>query len=127
MCITDLSNHADLRLTNIAQSGYFTKTAHSHFQNQRVTRIRCIDNCDRNANVIVQRFFGGVRIRVQDDGPGIPRKFRQRIFDAGFTTKDRGWGIGLSLARRIVHENHAGKLVLADTDRGAAFDVILHG
>ncbi len=70
---------------------------------------------------------GGVRIRVQDDGPGIPRKFRQRIFDAGFTTKDRGWGIGLSLARRIVHENHAGKLVLADTDRGAAFDVILHG
>jgi len=70
---------------------------------------------------------GGVRIRVQDDGPGIPRKLRQRIFDAGFTTKDRGWGIGLSLARRIVQENHEGKLVLADTDRGAAFDVILDG
>ncbi len=70
---------------------------------------------------------GGVRIRVQDDGPGIPRKLRKRIFDAGFTTKDRGWGIGLSLARRIVQENHEGKLVLADTDRGAAFDVILHG
>ena len=70
---------------------------------------------------------GGVRIRVQDDGPGIPRKLRKRIFDAGFTTKDRGWGIGLSLARRIVQENHEGKLVLADTDRGAAFDVILNG
>jgi signal transduction histidine kinase len=70
---------------------------------------------------------GGVRIRVQDDGPGIPRKLRKRIFDAGFTTKDRGWGIGLSLARRIVQENHEGRLVLADTDRGAAFDVILHG
>ncbi len=70
---------------------------------------------------------GGVRIRVQDDGPGVPRKLRKRIFDAGFSTKDRGWGIGLSLARRIVQENHEGKLVLADTDRGAAFDVILHG
>ncbi|WP_396219770.1 sensor histidine kinase [Gemmatimonas sp.] len=70
---------------------------------------------------------GGVRIRVQDDGPGVPRKLRQRIFDAGFTTKDRGWGIGLSLARRIVQENHEGKLLLADTDRGAAFDVILNG
>ena len=70
---------------------------------------------------------GGVRIRVQDDGPGIPRKLRTRIFDAGFTTKDRGWGIGLSLARRIVQENHEGKLVLVDSDRGAAFDVILHG
>jgi len=70
---------------------------------------------------------GGVRIRVQDNGPGIPRTLRKRIFDAGFTTKDRGWGIGLSLARRIVQENHEGKLVLADTDRGAAFDVILLG
>lgn len=69
---------------------------------------------------------GGVRIRVQDNGPGVPRKLRKRIFDAGFTTKDRGWGIGLSLARRIVQENHEGKLVLADTDRGAAFDVILN-
>ena len=70
---------------------------------------------------------GGVRIRVADDGPGVPRALRKRIFDAGFTTKDRGWGIGLSLARRIVTENHGGKLVLADSDRGAAFDVILPG
>ena len=70
---------------------------------------------------------GGARIRVADDGPGVPRAIRKRIFDAGFTTKDRGWGIGLSLARRIVEENHGGKLILADVDRGAAFDVILHG
>ena len=69
----------------------------------------------------------GVRIRVADNGPGIPRALRRRIFDAGFSTKERGWGIGLSLARRIVEENHDGKLVLADTDSGAAFDVILHG
>jgi len=39
--------------------------------------------------------------------------------------KERGWGIGLSLARRIVEENHGGRLVLAPTERGAAFDVIL--
>ncbi len=70
---------------------------------------------------------GGVRIRVADDGPGVPRAVRKRIFDAGFSTKERGWGIGLSLARRIVEENHGGKLILADTDRGAAFDVILPG
>ena len=70
---------------------------------------------------------GGVRIRVADNGPGVPRKLRKRIFDAGFTTKDRGWGIGLSLARRIVEENHGGKLLLADVDLGAAFDVILIG
>lgn len=70
---------------------------------------------------------GGVSIRVADDGPGVPRPLRKRIFDAGFTTKDRGWGIGLALARRIVEENHGGKLTLAETSRGAAFDVILPG
>jgi len=68
---------------------------------------------------------GGARLRVSDDGPGVPRELRRRIFDAGFTTKERGWGIGLSLARRIVEENHGGRLTLASTDRGAAFDVIL--
>lgn len=70
---------------------------------------------------------GGVRLRVQDDGPGVPRALRRRIFDAGFSTKTRGWGIGLALARRIVEENHGGRLVLAEGDRGAAFDVILPG
>ena len=64
-------------------------------------------------------------MRVADDGPGVPRELRRRIFDAGYSTKERGWGIGLSLARRIVEENHGGKLVLAPTERGAAFDVIL--
>ena len=68
---------------------------------------------------------GGVRIRVTDDGPGVPRELRSRIFDAGFSTKERGWGIGLSLARRIVEDGHGGRLLLAPSDRGATFDVIL--
>ena len=68
----------------------------------------------------------GVRIRVADDGPGIPREIRARIFEAGFSTKDRGWGVGLSLARRIVEENHGGQLLLVPSPRGATFDVILH-
>jgi signal transduction histidine kinase len=68
---------------------------------------------------------GGVRIRVADDGPGIPSGLRARVFEPGFSTKQSGWGIGLSLARRIVEENHRGKLVLAAGDSGATFDVIL--
>ena len=68
---------------------------------------------------------GGVRIRVADDGPGIPSGLRARVFEPGFSTKQSGWGIGLSLARRIVEENHRGKLVLAAADSGATFDVIL--
>ncbi|MBW8769630.1 MAG: HAMP domain-containing histidine kinase [Gemmatimonadetes bacterium] len=68
---------------------------------------------------------GGACLRVADDGPGIPRELRGRIFDPGFSTKTSGWGIGLSLARRIVEENHGGTLQLAAVDRGAAFEIIL--
>jgi signal transduction histidine kinase len=68
----------------------------------------------------------GVRIRVADDGPGIPRELRTRVFEAGFSTKDHGWGVGLALTRRIIEENHGGQLLLVPTPRGATFDVILH-
>jgi signal transduction histidine kinase len=70
---------------------------------------------------------GGARLRVRDDGPGVPKALRKKIFEAGVTTKERGWGIGLALARRIVEENHGGRLVLANEGPGATFDVILPG
>jgi signal transduction histidine kinase len=73
----------------------------------------------------IPRARGGVRLRVADDGPGIPRDLRDRIFEPGFSTKTSGWGIGLALAQRIVEENHGGTLQLAAADRGAAFEIIL--
>jgi signal transduction histidine kinase len=73
----------------------------------------------------VPRPEGGARITVTDDGPGIPSKLRSRIFEPGFSTKTRGWGIGLSLARRIVEENHGGTLRLVPSNRGASFEIIL--
>ena len=68
---------------------------------------------------------GPTRLTVADDGPGVPREQRNRIFEPGFSTKQSGWGIGLSLARRIVEENHGGSLRLLPTDRGATFEIIL--
>ena len=68
---------------------------------------------------------GGAAITVADDGPGIPSDIRARIFEPGFSTKQSGWGIGLSLARRIIEENHGGTLRLAAADRGATFEIIL--
>jgi signal transduction histidine kinase len=70
---------------------------------------------------------GSARVRVADDGPGVPPAIRRRIFDAGFSTKERGWGIGLPLTRRIVEESHRGKLTLVASEKGAVFDVILRG
>jgi signal transduction histidine kinase len=74
-----------------------------------------------------RRPTGGAILTVADDGPGIPRDLRTRVFDPGFSTKQSGWGIGLALARRIVEENHGGTLRLANADRGAAFEIILPG
>jgi len=68
---------------------------------------------------------GRVRVRVSDTGPGVPRELGRRIFDAGFSTKEHGWGIGLPLARRIVRDNHGGELLLTPSERGATFDIIL--
>jgi len=70
---------------------------------------------------------GDIRIRVTDDGPGVPRELRRRVFEPGFTTKERGWGIGLALAHRIVAEWHRGSLALVPSDRGARFEFIFPG
>jgi signal transduction histidine kinase len=67
---------------------------------------------------------GDTRVRIADDGPGVPRENRSHIFDAGFSTKQGGWGIGLALARRIVRDAHKGELELLTTDRGATFEII---
>ena len=60
----------------------------------------------------------GVRIVVEDDGPGIPESSQNRIFDPGFTTKHRGWGLGLALARRIVDDYHGGRIGLLRSTPG---------
>lgn len=62
-----------------------------------------------------------VEIHVEDDGPGVSPAVRTSLFDPGVTTKKGGWGVGLSLARRIVEDVHRGKLALAPTERGALF------
>jgi signal transduction histidine kinase len=67
----------------------------------------------------------GVRVRVADSGPGVKRELRSRIFQPGFTTKEHGWGVGLSLSRRIVEENHGGSIAVVPDDSGAIFDIVL--
>jgi signal transduction histidine kinase len=62
-----------------------------------------------------------VVVTVADDGPGVARAVRHRLFEAGATTKERGWGLGLALARRIVEDGHGGRLTLEPTRVGACF------
>jgi signal transduction histidine kinase len=62
-----------------------------------------------------------VAIEVADNGPGVAPTVRGTIFDPGVTTKKGGWGVGLSLARRIIEDVHDGRLILAPAERGALF------
>ncbi|HPF94543.1 MAG TPA: HAMP domain-containing sensor histidine kinase [Tenuifilaceae bacterium] len=68
-----------------------------------------------------------VLLDIADNGKGIPRSHFKSVFQPGFTTKSRGWGLGLSLSKRIVEENHNGKLFInsSELDKGTTFRVLL--
>ena len=57
-------------------------------------------------------------VDVSDTGKGIPKSKWKRIFEPGYTTKTRGWGLGLSLSRRIVEEYHNGKITVVESELG---------
>ena len=59
-----------------------------------------------------------VYVEVSDSGKGIPKSNWTRIFEPGFTTKTRGWGLGLSLSRRIIEEYHKGKIAVVRSEPG---------
>jgi two-component system, sporulation sensor kinase D len=59
-----------------------------------------------------------VKINVIDSGSGIPKKEFTRIFETGFTTKKRGWGLGLSLTKRIVEKYHKGHIKVLSSEIG---------
>jgi signal transduction histidine kinase len=59
--------------------------------------------------------------QVSDTGPGVDPHVRSKLFEIGVTTKERGWGVGLSLTRRIIEDMHGGAIWLDHADGGASF------
>ena len=68
-----------------------------------------------------------VMLDITDTGKGMDNKTQRRIFEPGFTTKERGWGLGLPLAKRIVEQYHGGKLILKSSQVavGTTFRIVL--
>ena len=66
-------------------------------------------------------------ISITDNGKGIPKHLQQKIFSPGFTTKRRGWGLGLSLAKRIIEDYHKGKISVLKSEigKGTTFAITL--
>ncbi len=69
-----------------------------------------------------------IKITVTDTGKGMPKKMFTQIFKPGFTTKKRGWGLGLSLSKRIVKDYHQGKIFVQNSEigKGTSFVVLLN-
>ena len=68
-----------------------------------------------------------VMLDITDTGKGIDNKTQRRIFEPGFTSKDRGWGLGLPLAKRVIEQYHGGKLLLkhSQVGVGTTFRIVL--
>ena len=73
----------------------------------------------KNGKLIIESYIDNnswVHINFSDNGPGIERKYKTKIFNPGFSTKKRGWGIGLNLSKRIISQLHNGHLVLVKSN-----------
>lgn len=79
-----------------------------------------VDAMEGNGSIVIRLNEEAefVSIEVSDTGKGIARKDLQSVFQPGFTTKKRGWGLGLSLAKRIVEEYHKGKIWVKKSEIG---------
>ncbi|OYW01257.1 MAG: hypothetical protein B7X11_04150 [Acidobacteria bacterium 37-65-4] len=80
--------------------------------------LDAMEDKEGRITVSLSKEDGYVAIDVSDTGKGIDMKFRRDIFRPGYTTKKRGWGLGLSLAKRIIEVYHDGQISLRDSKSG---------
>ena len=96
-----------------------------------------IENMTKNAvdamegkgllKIDLSKYDDKIIIDLSDTGKGIPKKDFKKVFKPGFTSKKRGWGLGLSLVKRIVEDQHKGKIYVktSEIDRGTSFRIEL--
>ncbi len=70
---------------------------------------------------------GQIAIDISDTGKGISKQNMKKVFEAGFSTKKRGWGLGLTLAKRIIENYHAGRLLVKSSEvgKGTTFRIVI--
>ena len=78
-------------------------------------------------NIVIHNSDKSVTIDVTDTGKGIASQHISQVFNPGFTTKKRGWGLGLSLSRRIIEQYHKGQIFVKQTEvgKGTTFRIVL--
>ena len=129
--IEDTKNTVDYLQTRVSQqvNFYFKAPQHPVFvEINPALHSWTIENLVKNAidamkgkgslNIVISELEDMVKISITDTGKGIPKNQFSKVFEPGFTTKKRGWGLGLSLTKRIVQEYHKGKIKVAHSEIG---------
>lgn len=78
--------------------------------------------------IFIRQHKKRVYIDISDTGAGIPKSKFETVFEPGYTTRKRGWGLGLSLVKRIIHNYHSGQIFVKDSSigKGTTFRIILN-
>ena len=87
----------------------------------------CVDEFVMGEGKVIDITINDDFVSVRDFGRGIPRKNFKLIFNPGFTTKNKGWGLGLSLSKRIIEDYHKGILRIKKSiiGKGTNFEIII--
>lgn len=93
-----------------------------------------VDAMDGRGSIVLVVRHGGrnnkqIALDITDTGKGIPKSKFDTVFQPGFTTKKRGWGLGLALAKRIIENYHKGRLYVrwSEVGKGTTFRILLNG
>ena len=129
--IEDTKNTVDYLQTRVSQQVTFTFKAPENaifVEINPALHSWTIENLVKNAidamkgkgslNIVISELEDMAKISISDTGKGIPKNQFNKVFEPGFTTKKRGWGLGLSLTKRIVQEYHKGKIKVAHSEIG---------
>ncbi|MCE1190344.1 MAG: HAMP domain-containing histidine kinase [Ignavibacteria bacterium] len=105
----------DLQVKALVNSGLFEWVLENLIKNA----LDAIEHNDGKIHIAVKELRQTVEIEVTDNGKGIDLKHRKDVFRPGYSTKRRGWGLGLSLSKRIIEEYHRGKIFVKSSGTGA--------
>ena len=120
-----------VKLVNDIEPGIFIRANGSllawSIENIIRNGIDAIEREDGMISISLKKDVDGIKIRIEDNGKGIPKKDWKNIFRPGFSTKQTGWGLGLSLSSRIVEEIHGGslKVISSSFDTGTIIEISL--
>ena len=134
-----IENSLDYLVNRLGKNVTFTSNIASDLQAQHNPQLiswvlenlitNATDALEGKGEIEVEARLNGtdIFIFVKDSGKGIPSNIQRSIFKPGYSTKSRGWGLGLSLAKRIVDEYHSGSISLVDSqlNQGSTFKITL--